>query len=210
MIATEDVITNALDDMKAIAFSVVTQPLLSVIWEVLEDARFQSGFGSKIDGKHKHHCFRGGLPCHTHEVLLTGLGMLGFQWEPITRKLKCQSQIPFYAQINLQVYVTAAILHDYCKIFDYDEAGYATQYRHLIRHVSGTFGMFMEWATKYNVNSVYRMQIGHCILAHHGRLEWESPVLPQTLEAQVLHYADMLSMLYGATRDMIDKKGNVG
>ena len=33
----------------------------------------------------------------------------------------------------------------------------------------------------------------HLILAHHGRLEWGSPVLPLTLEAEILHWADNAS-----------------
>lgn len=30
----------------------------------------------------------------------------------------------------------------------------------------------------------------HLILAHHGKLEYGSPVLPQTIEAEILHEAD--------------------
>jgi len=32
----------------------------------------------------------------------------------------------------------------------------------------------------------------HCILSHHGELEWGSPKRPKTLEAIVLHYAENL------------------
>ena len=35
--------------------------------------------------------------------------------------------------------------------------------------------------------------VEHCILAHHGKLEWGSPVLPQTIEANIVHIADLLS-----------------
>ncbi|MCX5736386.1 MAG: HD family phosphohydrolase, partial [candidate division NC10 bacterium] len=30
----------------------------------------------------------------------------------------------------------------------------------------------------------------HCILSHHGELDWGSPKRPKTLEAFVLHYAE--------------------
>jgi 3'-5' exoribonuclease len=40
----------------------------------------------------------------------------------------------------------------------------------------------------------------HCILSHHGRKDWGSPVEPATLEALVLHQADMLSAKFGATK----------
>ena len=32
----------------------------------------------------------------------------------------------------------------------------------------------------------------HLILSHHGQKEWGSPVIPYTLEAQILHYADLI------------------
>jgi len=35
--------------------------------------------------------------------------------------------------------------------------------------------------------------IAHCILAHHGRLEWNTVKEPQTPEALALHLADMIS-----------------
>ena len=41
----------------------------------------------------------------------------------------------------------------------------------------------------------------HALLAHHGRLEYGSPVVPQTLEAMVLHSADKLD---GDARGALD------
>ena len=37
-----------------------------------------------------------------------------------------------------------------------------------------------------------RLRLQHMILAHHGQLEYGSPVKPQTLEAVALHYLDNL------------------
>jgi 23S rRNA maturation-related 3'-5' exoribonuclease YhaM len=37
----------------------------------------------------------------------------------------------------------------------------------------------------------------HCMLSHHGRREWGSPVEPVTPEAYILHVADMLSSREG-------------
>jgi 3'-5' exoribonuclease len=38
-----------------------------------------------------------------------------------------------------------------------------------------------------------RQLLLHLVLSHHGRLEFGSPVLPLTLEAEVLHWADNAS-----------------
>lgn len=47
----------------------------------------------------------------------------------------------------------------------------------------------------------YNHAVVHCILAHHGPVrEWGSPEAPKTLEALILHQADMLSASYGATK----------
>ncbi|MGC9360448.1 MAG: hypothetical protein ACP5G7_08770, partial [Anaerolineae bacterium] len=45
------------------------------------------------------------------------------------------------------------------------------------------------------------MRLLHALLAHHGRLEFGSPVVPQTLEAMVLHNADKLD---GDARGAVD------
>ena len=37
-----------------------------------------------------------------------------------------------------------------------------------------------------------RLELMHCILSHHGELQFGSPVLPKTLEAIVLHHIDNL------------------
>jgi 3'-5' exoribonuclease len=41
----------------------------------------------------------------------------------------------------------------------------------------------------------------HLVLSHHGRLELGAPVVPMTLEAEVIHYADNAS---AKTRSMAD------
>lgn len=41
-----------------------------------------------------------------------------------------------------------------------------------------------------NFPKALAMNIKHCVLAHHGRLEYGSPKLPSTLEALVVHLAD--------------------
>ena len=43
----------------------------------------------------------------------------------------------------------------------------------------------------------------HLILSHHGRLEWGSPVLPLTLEAEVLHWADNASAKTASVADAL-------
>ena len=39
----------------------------------------------------------------------------------------------------------------------------------------------------------YRDVLRHIMLSHHGQYEWGSPDLPQCIEAQVVHLADLAS-----------------
>jgi len=146
----------------------------------LGDPRFAKGYGSSVDTSHKHHAYSGGLVVHTAEVVTAAVSM----GETVGA--------------DLDVLITAAIWHDFAKIHDYDEHGNGTKYRDLIRHVSGSFAEF-TWYWDVIEHPKYE-EISHCILAHHGRKEWGSPVEPQTKEAACLHYADMLSMQFGAGR----------
>lgn len=61
---------------------------------------------------------------------------------------------------------------------------------------------FSKVASWHVSNSDTIDAVTHCILAHHGRKEWGSPVEPQTIEALILHQADMLSARYGATKEV--------
>jgi 3'-5' exoribonuclease len=45
--------------------------------------------------------------------------------------------------------------------------------------------------------------IRHCIIAHHGRREWGSPVAPRTMEAWLVHLADMVSSRIGGYQRLL-------
>lgn len=151
----------------------VRNPLLQAACEIiLDDERFRLGYGSAAeDGK--HHAFAGGLLVHVAEVAHYCLRL-----------------------DNSEELLTAVIFHDCAKIFDYDEFGNKTSYRTLIRHVSGSFALFSE-LLRGQIPQEQFERIGHCILAHHGRQAWGSPVEPQTAHAMILHHADMLSAYFG-------------
>jgi 3'-5' exoribonuclease len=56
------------------------------------------------------------------------------------------------------------------------------------------------WLEEVNTDTIDA--VTHCILAHHGRKEWGSPVEPQTIEALILSQADMHSAKFGATKEV--------
>jgi 3'-5' exoribonuclease len=148
---------------------------------VLSDPRFQSSPGSSGH----HHAYLGGLLQHTTEVVENVVHLSGAR----------NGTLQYFDELLL-----AAIWHDYHKIYEYaaetrgdEDVILKLEYRVRVGHVAGSFAEFYHQAKLTGLTDQAINLIGHIMLAHHGRLEWRSPVEPQTPEAFILHAADMLS-----------------
>lgn len=139
---------------------------------------FSPAFLSAPGGASHHHAYKGGLLQHTSEVVVHVIRLSG-------------------PAVDMASLVLAAIWHDYMKTREYeiqeDGSIKKTQYHAQIGHVAGSYVEFTHHAHRENLRREQIEKIGHIMLAHHGRLEWRSPVEPQTPEAFILHTADMLS-----------------
>lgn len=153
-----------------------------------------------------HHAYEHGILVHTTEVIETALH--------IAKK---------FPSVNLDVLIAAAAWHDLGKIWEYREvSGYEFDGRFLHRrHLEGVpYGWvrdpsadshiitsaveFTVAARKEGVAPGIEKAVVHCILSHHGPVkEWGSPVAPESIEALILHQADMLSAKHGATKERI-------
>jgi 3'-5' exoribonuclease len=160
------------------------EPYRTITREVIDDSNFRLAPG----GREHHHNYRGGLVDHTSEVLGHARDMVR-GWG---------------TDRDMLVISVAAILHDRNKIFEYEfvqkdgkEVIIDTSYKKLIYHVPGSWNYFMEQGAKHNIPVDIAAEISHCMLAHHGRKEFGSPVEPATKLAHILHAADMLSMQEG-------------
>jgi 3'-5' exoribonuclease len=97
--------------------------------------------------------------------------------------------------VDRDLLLTAATLHDIGKIrelawdrvFDYTDAG------RLLGHITLAAILVEERIRAIpGFPEELAQRLLHCILSHHGELEWGSPKRPKTLEALVLHYAEDL------------------
>lgn len=96
--------------------------------------------------------------------------------------------------VDLSLLVTAALLHDIGKIYEYSW-GAATTYTtegKLAGHSVIGARMVRNACVACNVPEERIMLLEHCLLSHHGTLEHDACVLPQTPEAHILHHADMI------------------
>lgn len=134
-----------------------------------------------------HHDFVGGLA--THVIAMCELAI----------KLK-----ETYPQIDLDLLLSGALVHDMGKIEEYNQpvlSEYTPKGR-LLGHISIMDSKLFEIAKKLNLeDSEEVMLLRHLILSHHGQLEYGSPVKPQVIEAELLHFIDNID----ARMNMFDK-----
>lgn len=158
--------------------SSVKNPYLSQLLKkfFLEDKAFVEKFKKHSAAKSVHHGFMGGLLEHTLSV--TNM---------------CEYFAGAYPNIKRDLLITAALFHDMGKI---DEiAGFPrndyTDEGQLLGHIYiGTQKLSAAIAEISGFPKKLENELLHCILAHHGKLEFGSPKVPALLEAMALHLAD--------------------
>lgn len=127
-----------------------------------------------------HHAYIGGLLEHTWEMYNLA--------KPYTK---------LYPQLDWEVLFTGLIFHDIGKLEELEIAG-ATLARStagkLVAHISQGLLMVDRVIEKMpDFPTELRNKLYHLILSHQGKLEFGSPVQPQTLEAMILNYVDISS-----------------
>lgn len=152
----------------------------NVTTKVFEDNKEK--FERWTAAKKVHHNYLNGLAYHTGRMLVAA---------------KMLAKV--YPKVNTDVLFSALILHDMAKIreYDMDVTGAST-----VSVDGNLFGHLVMGAEMVN-KAAYDLGIDpekdegvklvkHCILAHHGQLEYGSPVKPAIKEAMLLHELDMI------------------
>ena len=141
-----------------------------------EDEEFVRAFKGNSAAKTVHHGFIGGLLEHTMSVV----------------KL-CQYYCRTYPILNQDLLITTAMLHDIGKTKelspfpknDYTDDG------QLLGHIMMGAEMIHDKAREIpGFPEKLESEVKHCILAHHGELEYGSPKKPALAEAVALNLAD--------------------
>ena len=142
----------------------------------VEDTDFVKRFQFSSAAKSVHHGFVGGLLEHTLSVL----------------KL-CQFYVKQYPILNEDLLYTAALCHDIGKVYElsaFPENDY-TDDGQLLGHIVMGCEMVGEQIRKIpGFPPKLGNELKHCILAHHGELEFGSPKKPALVEAVALNFAD--------------------
>ncbi len=159
----------------------------------VDDTEFVNKFKNHSAAKSIHHGFIGGLLEHTLSVA----------------KL-CVYIADNYPVIKRDLLVSAAIFHDIGKIDElsaFPENDY-TDEGQLVGHiVMGTMMVGEKMKQIEGFPVTLGNELKHCILAHHGELEYGSPKKPALIEALALAHADNLdAKLQTFTEVLADNK----
>ena len=142
----------------------------------VEDKEFAKAFQFHSAAKTVHHGFVGGLLEHTLSVV----------------KL-CDYYAGYYKTLNRDLLLTAAMFHDVGKMQElsrFPENDY-TDDGQLLGHIMIGTEMISERIRQIpDFPPRLASELKHCILAHHGELEYGSPKKPALLEALALNFAD--------------------
>jgi 3'-5' exoribonuclease len=156
-------------------------------------AEFGDRFRRTAAARNYHHARRGGLIEHTAQMMRVAAAVA-----------------PLYPQLNLDLLMSGILFHDSGKLWenhlredsfamDFDERG------ELVGHIAiglelvnslwrklQTEENVRTWKSLQPASEDCRLHLLHLIGAHHGEMEFGSPVNPKTPEAMALHYIDNL------------------
>lgn len=101
-----------------------------------------------------------------------------------------------YPYLNSDIMIGSALTHDLGKLIEIVNKKY-TKEGDLNGHIVIGYSMVRDAINQLTesgveIDSDEISNLLHCILAHHGQLEWGSPVTPKTREAMAIHLSDMI------------------
>ncbi len=154
----------------------------------VEDADFAARFKFHSAAKTVHHGFVGGLLEHTLSVAK-----------------HCAYLASFYPILNRDLLVSAGIFHDIGKLKELSTfpANDYTDEGQLLGHIIiGTEMVSERIRTIPDFPAGLANELKHCILAHHGELEYGSPKKPALAEALALSFADNMDAKLETVREI--------
>jgi 3'-5' exoribonuclease len=161
--------------------------LRRLVFAFLDDETIGAAYREAPAAKILHHAWIGGLLEHV-----------------LTLVRVCRATAPFYPEVDPDLLVTGAILHDIGKV---RELSWGTTFSYtlegqMIGHISIAQGMLVEKVKGLpGFPDKLRVLVEHMILSHHGKYEFGSPKLPMTPEAILLSALDDVEAKMQAMRN---------
>ncbi len=190
--------------------AVIKDPRLKSLCELFLE-KFGERFRRTAAAREFHHARRGGLVEHVAQMMRSAAAICGV-----------------YPKLNADLLITGVMFHDCGKLWETANAdnSFSMTY-HLSGEMLGHIPLGLElvnklwrdilekpeaaaWQHAEPPNDLVRLHLLHLIGAHHGELQFGSPVLPKTPEAIALHYIDNLDAKLEMLRRGYDTSAEIG
>ena len=166
--------------------------LKSLVQAFMADPEIAAAYRNAPAAKTLHHAYIGGLLDHVVSLFRS-----------------CDLVCKNYPQINRDLLLTGAFLHDLGKVHEltYNRSFSYTNRGQLLGHMIIELEMLQaKLALQPDFPPQLKMLVEHLIISHHGQYEFGSPKLPMFPEALVLHYLDDLDSKMEAMRSHFERE----
>ena len=177
--------------IKEYAARVKNPHLKKLIDSYFEDKEFVKDFKNAAAAVRYHHAFKGGLLEHT--LAVTEI---------------CDAISRVYHNLNYDLLISGAILHDIGKIREYKTVATTevTDEGKLLGHITIGYGWVLEKIKQIDgFPGDLRDRLLHIMLSHHGQKEFGSPKRPKILEAFVVYYVDHMDADIGGYNIILEE-----
>ena len=160
------------------AIFLIREPnIVRIVHKILNTV--EEDFYSYPAAKRFHHAMVGGLSFHTVSMLRIA-----------------KSLLKIYPDLNASLLIAGIILHDIGKTIELS-GPVSTEYTlkgKMMGHIVIMSELIDQACREININPEMEsiVLLKHVVLAHHGKLEFGSPVVPQIVEAELIHQIDLM------------------
>jgi 3'-5' exoribonuclease len=169
--------------------------LKSLVQAFMSDPEIAAAYRNAPAAKTLHHAYIGGLLDHVVSLFRS-----------------CDLVCRNYPQVNRDLLLTGAFLHDIGKIHElaYNRSFSYTTRGQLLGHMIIELEMLQaKLALVPGFPAELKTLLEHLIISHHGEYEFGSPKLPMFPEALLLHYMDNLDSKMEAMRAQFEREADL-
>ena len=169
--------------------------LKALVQAFMADPEISAAYRNAPAAKTLHHAYIGGLLDHVVSLFRS-----------------CDLMCKNYPQINRDLLLTGAFLHDIGKIHEltYNRSFSYTTRGQLLGHMIIELEMLQaKLASLPGFPEELKTMVEHLIISHHGQYDFGSPKLPMFPEALMLHYLDDLDSKMEAMRAQFEREASL-
>jgi len=188
---TKENVDGMMSEIKSYIESIKDHHLRKLLDLFFKDEDFTRLFCRATAAVRYHHAYSGGLLEHTLSVTKI-----------------CDFLSRTYKNLNRDLMISGAILHDIGKIREYDVGVIikVTDEGKLLGHITIGYGLVLEKIKKISgFPEDLRERLLHIILSHHGHKEFGSPRRPKILEAFVVYHVDHMDADIGGYNIILEE-----